>query len=121
MLIENLSVLKIKNTLLVTVPDDPSDSIICELQDKVLSAIEQYETKHVILDISRVYVWDSFFARTIAETTDMVGLMGSDSILVGMRPSVAVTAIELGLTIGNALPLLDVDQAFEMLQNLSKE
>lgn len=113
---ETLSVIKLKNILLVTVPDDPGDDIICELQDKVLAAIEKYESKALILDISSVNILDSFFARTIAETTQMVALMGGDTIIVGMRPSVAITATELGLQLGEVNTALNVDLALASLQ-----
>jgi rsbT antagonist protein RsbS len=116
---ESLSVIKLKNILLVTVPDDPGDDMIYELQNKVLSAMEKYESAGLILDISSVNVLDSFFARTISETTQMVTLMGGHTVVAGMRPGVAITAAELGLHLGNALSALDVDAALELLnQNL---
>ena len=113
---ESLSVIKLKNILLVTVPDDPSDDMIYELQNKVLAAMEKHESAGLILDISSVNVMDSFFARTIAETTQMVTLMGGHTVVAGMRPGVAITAAELGLQLGNALSALDVDAGLELLQ-----
>lgn len=113
---ESLSVIKLKNILLVTVPDNPSDDVIYELQNKVLAAMEKYESAGLILDISSVNVMDSFFARTIAETTQMVTLMGGHTVVAGMRPGVAITAAELGLRLGNALSALDVDAGMELLQ-----
>jgi rsbT antagonist protein RsbS len=114
---ESLSVIKLKNILLVTVPDDPGDDMIYELQNKVLSAMEKYESAGLILDISSVNVLDSFFARTISETTQMVTLMGGHTVVAGMRPGVAITAAELGLHLGNALSALDVDAALELLNH----
>lgn len=115
MSVKSLSVVKIKDILLVTVPDDPGDSMISELQESVLNAIDKYQSKGVILDISMVQIMDSFFARTIAETTQMVSLMSGATVVAGMQPAIAITATELGLSLGNALSALDVDQAFEML------
>lgn len=111
-----LSVVKIKNILLVTIPDDPNDNLIFELQKNVLSAIEKFDSKGVILDISMVKIMDSFFARTIAETSQMVSLMSGATVVAGMQPSVAITATELGLSLGSAKSALDVDQAFDILQ-----
>ena len=71
--------------------------------------------KGLVLDISTVQTLDSFFARTIAETVQMVALMGGRTVLAGMRASVAVTATQLGLTLGNALTALDVDRALDLL------
>ncbi len=112
---ENISVIKLRNLLLVTVPADPDDQTISELQDQVLNAMARHECKGLVLDISTVQTLDSFFARTIAETVQMVGLMGGRTVLAGMRASVAVTATQLGLTMGNAVTALDVDRAFDLL------
>lgn len=111
---DSLSVIKLKNILLVTVPDDPGDDTIEELQTKVLSAMEKYSSKGLILDISSVNVLDSFFARTISETTQMVSLMGGQTVIAGMQPSVAITATELGLHLGKARSTLDVDSALDI-------
>lgn len=111
---ESLSVIRLKNILLVTVPDDPGDDTIDELQAKVLSAMEKYSSKGLILDISSVNVLDSFFARTISETTQMVALMGGQTVIAGMQPAVAITATELGLHLGKARSTLDVDRALDI-------
>src|SRR5512140_1123697 len=119
--IENISVIKLRGLLLVTVPPDPDDQTISVLQEEVLQAMARYECRGLVLDISTVQTLDSFFARTIAETVQMVGLMGGRTVLAGMRASVAVTATQLGLTMGNALTALDVDRALDLLnQPVSK-
>jgi rsbT antagonist protein RsbS len=115
MAIENISVIKLRDLLLVTVPPDPDDRTISALQEQVLEAMERYECRGLVLDISTVQTLDSFFARTIAETVQMVGLMGGRTVLAGMRASVAVTATQLGLTMGKALTALDVDRALDLL------
>jgi rsbT antagonist protein RsbS len=112
---ENISVIKLRNLLLVTVPPDPDDETISALQEKVLQAMARHESKGLVLDISMVQTLDSFFARTVAETVQMVALMGGRTVLAGMRASVAVTATQLGLTVGNALTALDVDRALDLL------
>lgn len=113
--IDNISVVKLRNLLLVTVPPDPDDETISALQEHLLQAMARHECKGLVLDISTVQTLDSFFARTIAETVQMVGLMGGRTVLAGMRASVAVTATQLGLTMGKAQMALDVDRAFDLL------
>jgi rsbT antagonist protein RsbS len=117
MAVENISVIKLRNLLLVTVPPDPDDQTVSALQDQVLAAMAQHECSGLVLDISTVETLDSFFARTIAETVQMVALMGGRTVLAGMRASVAVTATQLGLTMGKALTALDVDRAFDLLNS----
>ena len=115
MALESISVVKLHDLLLVTMPPDPDDETISALQERVLQAMALYEAKGLVLDISTVQTLDSFFARTVAETVQMVALMGGRTVLAGMRASVAVTAIQLGLTVGNALTALDVDRALDLL------
>ena len=76
----NISVIKIRDILLVTVPSDPDDCTVSELQEQVLSSMERHSAKGLILDISTVETIDSFFARTVSETVKMVALMGGLAI-----------------------------------------
>ena len=77
---ENISVVKVRNVLLVTVPEDPEDKSISDLQQKVLDAMVKHKAKYIILDISIVDIMDSFFARTIVETAQMITIMGGNVI-----------------------------------------
>jgi rsbT antagonist protein RsbS len=112
---DSISVIKVRDVLMVTVPADPDDSTISALQDKVLHAIERYNSKGVVLDIASVETLDSFFARTVSETAQMVGIMGGRTIIVGMRPAVAVTATQIGLTLGNIETALTVERALDRM------
>jgi rsbT antagonist protein RsbS len=112
---EGISVMRVRGLLLVTVPADPDDQTVSLLQDQVLEAMQRYQARGLVLDISTVQTLDSFFARTVAETVQMVALMGGRTVLAGMRASVAVTATQLGLTLGHAETALDVDRAFDRL------
>jgi rsbT antagonist protein RsbS len=82
-----------------------------------LLAMEWSSAKGVVLDVSAVQSLDSFFARTIAETTRMVGFMGGNTVLTGMRPSVAITLTQLGLTLGKMRTALSVDRALDILRD----
>ncbi len=110
-----ISVIKVRGILLVTVPPDPDDIAVCELQEQVLQAMARHSAKGLILDISMVETIDSFFARTVSETAKMVTLMGGLTVLAGMRASVAITTTQLGLSLDKTLTALDVDRAMDML------
>ena len=114
---DNIAVIKVRDVLMVTMPADPDDATVSALQEKVLAAMQQSEAAGVILDISAVETLDSFFARTIAETAQMVALIGGRTVIAGMRPSVAMTTTQLGLTLGGAMTALDVDRALDMLNH----
>ncbi len=110
-----IAVVRVREILMVTMPPDPDDTTISALQEKVLHTLEQAEAKAVVLDISSVDTLDSFFARTLAETAQMVTLMGSRTIIAGMRPAVAITVTELGLKLSRLETALNVDRALDLV------
>src|SRR5216683_2989594 len=112
---ETLSIIKVRDILMVTMPADPDDATISALQERVLLAMERSSARGVVLDVSAVESLDSFFARMISETTRMVGMMGGRTVLTGMRPSVAITI--LGLTLGKTRTALSVDRALDILRD----
>ena len=111
-----ISVIRVRNVLLVTVPSDPTDSTIAELQQRVLETMDEFRPKGAILDISGVEIIDSFFARTLTDTAKMVTLMGGPTIITGMRRAVAITAMELGLRLEGIRSALSVNRALDMLE-----
>ncbi|MET0046961.1 MAG: STAS domain-containing protein [Sedimenticola sp.] len=113
--IENISVIVLKQVLLVTIPADPDDDTISYIQQRVLDKMQQTDAQGLILDISTAEILDSYFARMIVETAQMVQIMGGRTVVAGMRPAVAMTATELGLVLSNLETSLDIDSAFDML------
>ena len=112
-----ISVVKVGDVLMVTMPPDPDDGTVSALQEKVLEAMERYGPKGVVMDIAAVETLDSFFARTVVETAQMVALMGGRTVVAGMRPSVAMAATQLGLTLGDATTALNLDRALQVLRD----
>lgn len=113
-----ISVMRLGGVLMVTVPADPDDDTVSDLQVQVLSAMQKSTAQGLILDISTVETVDSFFARTITETVQMVALMGGITVLSGMQASVAVTATQLGLRLESIPTALNVDRAMLRLREL---
>ncbi len=114
---ETLSIIKVRDVLMVTMPADPDDATVSALQERVLLAMERSSARGVVLDVSAVESLDSFFARMITETTQMVAMMGGRTVLTGMRPSVAITITQLGLTLGKTRTALSVDRALDILRD----
>jgi len=115
-----IAVMKVRDILLVTMPADPDDLTVTSLQDQVLQSMGKFNARGLVLDISAVESLDSFFARTVVETARMVGLMGGRTVLTGMHPSVAITATQLGFTLGNVITALDVDRALDILADTKR-
>lgn len=115
-----VSVLRIRDVLMVVVPQDADDDTISCLQERVLQSMDLEKTRGLIIDLSTVETLDSYFARTVVETARMVALMGGKTVLAGMRPSVAVTTTQLGLRLSGAATALSVDRALTMLNGAAQ-
>lgn len=115
MLQNSANVVRIYDVLLGTFPNNPKDEVIDELQESLLEEMEQSRPEGVILDISGVELMDSFFARHISETAQLVELMGGTTVISGMRPEVAITAAELGYGLSDVETARSTDQALEIL------
>jgi rsbT antagonist protein RsbS len=111
----NAHVVRIYDVLLGTFPDDPTDPVVDELQEAILTEMETAPPEGVILDVSSVQLMDSFFARHISETAQMIDLMGGTTVIAGIRPEVAVTAAELGYQLDAVETARSTDHALEML------
>ena len=111
-----ISVIKVRETLMVTVPQEPDDATVSALQEHVLAAMERHDARAVMLDISAVETLDSFFARTVSETARMVTLMVGRTTIVGMRPAVAMTATLIGITLDGIETALTVERALDLAE-----
>lgn len=112
---QSAAVTRVYDVLVATFPGEPTDRAVDELQEEVLQRMEELHPRGVILDVSAVTTLDSFFARVISETAGMVSLMGGEAIVIGMRPSVAITAAELGFGLDDVQTARSTDHALSML------
>lgn len=114
---EPISIIRIRDILMVTMPADPDDPTVIALQEQILNTMDRTQAQGLVLDISRVETLDSFFARTIVETAQMTHLMGCRTVVVGMRPTVAITTTQLGLSLklSRVSSAVNVDKALDML------
>lgn len=121
MAVDAVSIVRVRDVLLVSMPSEPSDSTVAKLQEQLLGVIERAPARAVIIDAQHVDVLDSYFARALTETAQMVKLMGTDTVVAGIQPAVAMTAIELGLNLSALRAALDVDRAFDMIDQPEHE
>ena len=108
-------VLVMGETLLVTLQGELHDGTAEQLQQDISHRIAGSEANGVIIDISGVEAVDSFLGRILAEIAASAGLLAARTVVVGMRPAVAITLVELGLTLPGLTTALDVDRALELL------
>ncbi len=115
---ERIPVLKVGNFLLVTIQDELQDRLVLNLQEDLLERISRTGARGVLIDISSLEMVDSFTGRVLANTAGMARLLDADTVVVGMRPAVAITLVELGLSLQGVATALNVDKGIELLQAL---
>jgi len=112
---ERIPILKMGSLLLVTIQVDMHDRLAMTLQDDLTSRIVKDRAKGVLIDISALDLVDSFIGRMINNIAAMAKILDADTVLVGMQPAVAITLVELGLTLEGVKTALNVDRGMKML------
>jgi rsbT antagonist protein RsbS len=112
---DRIPILRMGDVLLVTIQVDLHDRIALQLQDDLTRMIEQVGARGVVIDISALEIVDSFIGRIIADTSAMSKVLDAETVLVGMRPAVAITLVELGVAMPGVKTALDVERALAML------
>ncbi|MDQ6629181.1 MAG: STAS domain-containing protein [Pseudomonadota bacterium] len=112
---EHIPILKMGSLLLVTIQVDMHDKLAMTLQDDLTARIVKDRANGVLIDISALDIVDSFIGRMIGNTASMAKILGAETVLVGMQPAVAITLVELGLTLDGVRTALDVDQGIRLL------
>jgi rsbT antagonist protein RsbS len=82
--------------------------------------VKETKISGLIIDLSRIDVVDSFMGRTIGEIANSAALLGAEVAVIGLRPEVAITMVEMGITLGQVHPLLNLDLALEFLRNQTR-
>jgi rsbT antagonist protein RsbS len=102
--------------LLVTIQVDMHDQLALRLQDDLTRAIEKNGAKGVLIDISALEMVDSFMGRMIADISGMARILDAQTVLVGMQPAVAITLVELGLSLPGVATALNVERGMTWLR-----
>ena len=113
---ERIPILKMGEFLLVTIQVDMHDRLALTLQDDLTSQIVQHKAKGVLIDISTLEMVDSFIGRMLGSIASMARLLDAETVVVGMQPSVAITLVELGLSMQGIRTALDVEKGMTALK-----
>jgi rsbT antagonist protein RsbS len=114
---ERIPILRMGEFLLVTIQVDMHDQLALTLQDDLTAQIARSGAKGVLIDISALDVVDSFIGRMLGSIASMSRLMNADTVVVGMQPSVAITLVELGLTLQGVRTALNVERGMQVLRS----
>jgi rsbT antagonist protein RsbS len=115
-----IPILKIGSTLLATIQIELHDTVVDSFQNDVLEEIERTGAKGLIVDISALETVDSYVARMLANTGKMAKLMGTETVIVGMRPAVAATLVRMGYFLEGINTALSLEEGLELHARRSK-
>ena len=113
---ERIPILKMGPFLLVSIQVDMHDRLALTLQDDLTERIVRDRARGVLIDISALEIVDSFIGRALGNIAKMARVLDAETVVVGMRPAVAITLVELGMSLSGVRTALNVERAMEMLQ-----
>jgi rsbT antagonist protein RsbS len=115
-----IPILRIGTTLLASIQLELRDTSAQAFQQDVLKAIEKTRSRGLIIDITGLDMVDTFVARILTDTGRMAKLMGTETVLVGMRPEVAATLVRMGFSMQGVQTALNVDEGLALLATLQR-
>jgi rsbT antagonist protein RsbS len=118
---DRIPILRMGEFLLVTIQVDMHDQLALQLQDDLTRAIDTKGAKGVLVDISALEMVDSFIGRMIADISGMARILDAKTVLVGMQPAVAITLVELGLSLPGVATALNVERGMQLLRHALSE
>jgi len=116
---DRIPILRMGRFLLVTIQVDMHDRLALALQDDLMNQIRDTSARGVLIDISALDVVDSFIGRTIGNIAAMARILDAETVVTGMRPAVAITLVELGLSLKGVRTALDVERGMRLLDRSS--
>lgn len=114
---DKIPILKMGEFLLVTIQVDLYDRLALALESDLIKMVSKTEARGVLIDISAVSIVDSFMGRILGNIASMSRIMDAETVVVGMQPAVAITLVELGLTLPGVYTALDVEKGMELLRS----
>jgi rsbT antagonist protein RsbS len=115
--VEHIPILRMGEFLIVTIQVDMHDRLAMALQDDLTARIVQTNARGVLIDISSLDIVDSFIGRMIGNIASMSRVLDAQTVVVGMQPAVAITLVELGLSLPGVRTALDVDKGMDLLRD----
>jgi rsbT antagonist protein RsbS len=113
---DRIPILKMGEFLLVTIQVDMHDRLAMQLQEDLTARLAATRARGVLIDISSLEIVDSFIGRMLGNIAGMSKVLGADTVVTGMQPSVAITLVELGLSLKGVRTALNVERGMDLLR-----
>jgi rsbT antagonist protein RsbS len=117
---ERIPIIQFRDFLLVSIQVEVHDRLVLNLQNDLAEAVSKTGVHGVLIDISAVEIVDSFVGRMLANVASVGRLLGATTVVVGIQPAIAITLVELGLTLDGVYTALDTESGMELLNRLTK-
>jgi len=114
--VDRIPILKLEGVLLVSIQVDMHDQLALTLQDDLTQKIVTTRARAVLIDISALEMVDSFMGRMLGNIASMSRILDAQTVVVGMRPAVAITLVELGLSLPGIRTALNVDAGLALMR-----
>ncbi|GII96919.1 STAS domain-containing protein [Sinosporangium siamense] len=114
---ERVPILKLGDILIVSIQIDLQDQGVLALQEDLADAVVEHRARGVIIDITAVEIVDSFIGRMLSTIASISRVLDAETIVVGMRPAVAITLVELGLSLGGVRTALNLEKGVALLHS----
>lgn len=118
MAVDTVPIIRVGDNLLVSLQGDMDDESVIKLEDQITREVARTRAKGTLIDVSGLAVVDSFIARVIARIVSMVRLLGCEAVVVGIQPAVAITLVELGVTLNQVHTALNAGKGMDLLRRL---
>ena len=117
---EKIPILRMGDFLLVTIQVDMHDRLALTLQNDLTDTISRTNARGVLIDISSLEMVDSFIGRMLANISSMARVLDAQTVVVGMQPAVAITLVELGMSLSGVRTALNVEKGMRLLRGTTK-
>jgi rsbT antagonist protein RsbS len=114
-------IIRLHDSLIVSIQIELSDGLVLALKDDLAQEIRRSEVKGLIIEVSGVDVLDSFIARSIRDMAEIAKLMGVRTVLAGLDAAMAMTLVEMGMTMAGVVTALNMEAALQLLRTRPEE
>jgi rsbT antagonist protein RsbS len=115
---EVFPIMRIGDTLLISLQGELDDATVLRIEDRLANEVARTGATGTLIDVSGLTIVDSFIARVLTRVVGMIRLLGSHAVIVGIQPAVAITLVELGVPMGHLHTALNAEQGMALLRRL---